>query len=97
MTRPVRFRPQAEVEFLEARSWYDGRRQGLGAEFGAAVDGLVSRIAENPLAFPRARGDIRPATLHRFPYALYFRLSGSEVIVLAVHGRQDPRRWQSRA
>ena len=97
MTRPVRFRPQAEAEVLEARSWYDGRRQGLGAEFGAAVDGLVSRIAENPLAFPRARGEIRRATLHRFPYALYFRLSGSEVIVLAVHGRQDPRRWQSRA
>lgn len=96
MIQPVRFRPQAETEVLEARSWYDGRRRGLGAEFGAAVDGLVSRIAENPLAFPRARGDIRRATLHRFPYALYFRVSGSEVIVLAVHGRQDPRRWQSR-
>jgi len=97
VTRPVRFRPQAEAEVLEARNWYEERRQGLGAEFAAVVDGLVGRIAENPLAFPRARSDIRRATLRRFPYALYFCLSGSEVIVLAVHGRQDPRRWQSRA
>jgi plasmid stabilization system protein ParE len=54
------------------------------------------RIAENPLAFPRAHGEIRRATLHRFPYAIYFRLAGDEVVVLAVHGRQDPRRWQRR-
>lgn len=96
MTRPVRFRPQAGAEVLEVRGWYDERREGLGAEFGAAVDSLVRRIADNPLAFPRARGEIRRATLHRFPYAIYFCLSGDAVIVLAVHGRQDPRRWQTR-
>ena len=38
MTRHVRFRPQAEAEVLEVRSWYEGRRRDLGAEFGAAVD-----------------------------------------------------------
>lgn len=97
VTRHVSFRPQAEAEVLEVRGWYEGRRQGLGTEFGAAVDNLVGRITENPLAFPRARGEIRRATLHRFPYAIYFRLSGDDIIVLAVHGRQHPRRWQSRA
>lgn len=97
VTRRTSFRPQAEAEVLEVRNWYEDRRQGLGNEFGTAVGNLVGRVAENPLAFPRVRGEIRRATLHRFPYAIYFRLAGDEIIVLAVHGRQYPRRWQSRS
>ena len=97
MTRHVPFRPQANLEVLEARSWYENRRPGLGAEFRVAVDEAVELIAENPQAFPRVQADTRRATLHRFPYAIYFRLLGDDVIVLAVHERQDPRRWQSRS
>lgn len=97
MTRHVHFRPQASIETFEARSWYENRRPGLGAEFGVAVDTLVERIAENPEAFPLVRGDTRRAALRRFPYAIYFRVLGDDVIVLAVHGRQDPQHWQSRS
>jgi hypothetical protein len=27
---------------------------------------------------------------------VYFRLDGNDIVVLAIHGRQHPRRWQSR-
>lgn len=74
VTRRTSFRPQAEAEVLEVRNWYEDRRQGLGNEFGTAVGNLVGRVAENPLAFPRVRGEIRRATLHRFPYAIYISL-----------------------
>ncbi len=30
------------------------------------------------------------------PYAVYFREVGYQILVLAIHGRQDPRRWQDR-
>lgn len=70
---------------------------GLGTEFVEAVDDTVSRIAENPMAFPKVRGEVRRAVLPRFPYAIYFRLADDVVVVLAVHGRQHPERWQSRA
>lgn len=96
MTRHVGFRPQAEAEALEVRRWYEDRRQGLGREFGQAVDDIVARIGENPLAFPRAHGETRRATLRRFPYAIYFRILDDDIVVLAVHGRQHPPRWQSR-
>ena len=36
----------------------------------------------------------RRAVLLRFPYAVYFRLDRETLVVLAVHGRQDPARWQ---
>jgi plasmid stabilization system protein ParE len=96
VTRAVVFRPEAEDEALEVRRWYEARRAGLGAEFGAEVDKIVARLADNPLLFPRARGETRRAVLTRFPYALYFRLTADSVVVLAVHGRQDPSRWHRR-
>ena len=79
------------------QQWYDGRRQGLGREFGVAVEGLIARIAESPLAFPRVHRETRRAVLTRFPYAVYFRPTDVEVVVLAVHGRQHPSRWKSRS
>lgn len=97
MTRVPIFRPEAEAEALEARRWYEERRPGLGDEFGAAVDTTVTRLVERPLAFPRVRGETRRAVLVRFPYALYFRVTEENIVVLAVHGRQNPTRWRRRA
>ncbi len=34
----------------------------------------------------------------RFPYSIYYRMEGNEVVVLGVlHIRRDPKEWQSRA
>lgn len=96
MIQSVRFRAEAAAEASDALRWYESRRPGLGTEFVEAVDRTVSRIAENPVAFPKVRGEVRRAVLPRFPYAVYFRLVGDTVVVLAVHGRQHPERWQSR-
>lgn len=93
----VVFRPEAEAEVLEARQWYESRNEGLGRRFAEAVDALVTRIVSNPFAFPEVHGQTRRAVLTRFPYAVYFRIADADVIVLAVHGRQDPTRWRSRS
>jgi len=97
VTRRVVFRPQAEDDALEIRQWYEARRVGLGAEFGLAVDEIVARVVANPLAFQRAHGETRRAVLARFPYAIYFRVVGEEVVVLALHGRQHPSHWRARS
>ena len=96
MSHFVRFRPGAEADALETRDWYEGRQTRLGAMFGAALDETIANIAEGPLVFLRVHGDTRRAILNRFPYAVYFRIADNEIIVLAVHGRQDPTHWQSR-
>ena len=96
MTRQVVFRPEAEDEVLATCAWYEGRRAGLGKEFAQAVDEIVSRIVDTPVAYQRAHRDTRRAVLSRFPYAVYYRLAGEEIVVLAVHGRQHESRWQSR-
>jgi plasmid stabilization system protein ParE len=46
--------------------------------------------------FPLIHGQIRRVVLSRFPYAVYFREQGTEILVIVLHGRQDPRRWKQR-
>ena len=43
------------------------------ASFSAAVETTVTAILQNPLAYPRVKGDPRRALVRRFPYAVYFR------------------------
>ena len=73
VSRRVSFRPEAEAEALETRDWYEGRRPGLGAEFRAALEETIDRIADNPTQFRLVRGETRRAILNRFPYAVYLR------------------------
>lgn len=97
MTPRLVFRPEAEAEVLDARSWYERERVGLGVIFAVAVEATFTAILQNPLTYPRVKGDTRRALVRRFPYAVYFRPVDDEIIVLAVmHGRRSPRQWRSR-
>jgi plasmid stabilization system protein ParE len=93
----VVFRPQAVKDALEVHAWYETRRAGLGREFGQAMEALITRIADNPLLFHRVHSETRRAVLPRFPYAIYFRIVETQVIVLAIHGRQHQSQWQARS
>jgi plasmid stabilization system protein ParE len=97
LTLPVRTRPQADADLLEARTWYDAQETGWGAVFFDAVSAMVHRIADMPLAFPLADGQTRRAVLRRFPYSVYFQVRADHILIVAImHNSRDPRRWRSR-
>jgi plasmid stabilization system protein ParE len=93
----VVFRPEAEGEALEVRRWYESRNPGLGEQFSEALASVISRITEAPLTFPAVHGETRRAVLRRFPCVVYFRATVDTVVVLSIHGRQDPAKWQARS
>ena len=97
MTRAVRFLPEALEDVIETQRWYASREPGLEQAFAVAIAAAVERIVNDPASFPCVHGPVRRLVVRRFPYAVYFREVGDELLVLAVHGRQDPRRWQGRA
>jgi plasmid stabilization system protein ParE len=97
MTPVVRFLPEALDDVIESQRWYASRQPGLGQSFAEAITAGVERIASNPAAFPYVHGSVRRLVVRQFPYAIYFREAGDAIVVLAVHGRQDPRLWQGRA
>ena len=91
-------RPEAEIDALEAASWYDGERDGHGTEFLVELRATVSRIEEGPLRFPVVFLEFRRAILHRFPFGVFFNVEAEVATVLAIiHLHRHPSAWQTRA
>ena len=92
------FHPEAQAEHLEAITYYETRRAGLGASYLAEFESTLERVCEAPTQYPIEREpDIRRITLRRFPFTVLFRESESMVQVLAVaHHRRRPSYWLSR-
>ena len=90
MTWQVQVRPEAELDTLLAARWYEGQRTGLGSKFIEEIGRLVVSLSDNALLYPRRSSGLRRAASRRFPYAVYFRLEGSVVVVVSVlHMRRD--------
>jgi hypothetical protein len=50
---------EAREELRVAAAWYEDQREGLGDEFLAAIDAVVTLIQEAPMSFPVDRFDER--------------------------------------
>jgi toxin ParE1/3/4 len=95
--KPPIFRPLAAADVEEAYRWYDGRRQGLGDEFIAAVQVALQSAVVSPHAYPQVHRDKRRVLLRRFPYSLIYRAIDEQIVVLAcLHGRRHPRAMRRR-
>ena len=93
----VRFRLEAAQDVEGARAWYDEQQGGLGDAFAASLEDVIELIVEFPEAFPEIAVGHRRALLHRFPYAVYYRLAGELIDVLAcLHTSRSPETWRSR-
>jgi plasmid stabilization system protein ParE len=95
--RQLLVRPAAAADIEEAYLWHEKQQVGRGEEFLAAVDSLLGEIVAHPTTYPVIHREARRALLRRFPYAVFFRVYGETVVVVAcMHGRRDPTRWKAR-
>jgi plasmid stabilization system protein ParE len=91
------FRAEARDEMEDAYNWYEDQKATLGEDFLACVDTTLDRIEQRPEAYRVVFQDFRRAVIHRFPYVIYYRIISSRIIIIAVvHGKRDPKIWQSR-
>jgi plasmid stabilization system protein ParE len=89
--------PEAFDDIRAARSWYEQRREGLGAAFDLALEATLMRLQRMPEAHPLVAPPFRRAVVRRFPYEVFYRLDAdTAVIVLVFHTAQDPTRALSR-
>ncbi len=94
----VLVRPAAAADIEDAFLWYKQQRPGLGADFLRTVDNALAAIQSNPQLHAVVRRNTRRALLRRFPYGIYYRIYPDSIVIVAcMHGRRDPKRWQSRA
>jgi plasmid stabilization system protein ParE len=93
----IRFQPEAEVELAEARLWYSLQRESLDVALMKRVDETLSAIVATPEAYPIVYRNLRRAVIRQFPFAIFYEITPSEILVFAVyHSRRDPERLTSR-
>ena len=90
-------KPAAMRDILDAAQWYEGQREGLGKRFRASLDRVFGQIEVMPEVHRIIYHSVRRALTPGFPFGVYYRVDGDEVVVLAViHCSRDSDRWKSR-
>lgn len=98
MSRQIIIRPEAGAEVQAAFDWYEEQSDGLGFEFLRAIDACLSGVQRNPLAFTVVHEpNVRRAIVRRFPYALFYLVDETAIVVIAVFNiKRHPIDWLRR-
>lgn len=97
MTRNLVFRPEAEVEAIEAATWYEQKSRELAVRFVRELRAALDRILDNPHRYQIVEDDMRRAPVAGFPHGILYVASDDEIVVLSCfHGRRDPATWRER-
>ena len=95
--RRVIWTSAAELDVADAALWYAKRQRRLAERFLDAVRDAALAAAASPELYAPVHGELRRVLVHRFPYALIFRGSLDELLVVSCyHLHRDPQVWQSR-
>lgn len=98
MSRTLILTRVARREFDEAADWYDEQRDGLGTRFIMEVNNVLDRLRANAEQYAVLHENLREALVHEFPFAVYYRIEDTRIVVVAViHTARDPGIWMSRA
>jgi len=99
LNKPVIIAPLAQGEIESAASFYEGRREGLGAEFTDRVAEALHSIELAPEGFQKVYKGLRRCGLRQFTnWALWFRvLPDNSVVIACLSGRRDFRVVRERA
>jgi plasmid stabilization system protein ParE len=90
--RRLTFHPEAEEELDRSTEFYLTESQKLGNDFAAEIARLLESIQQNPEAGQVLNGNLRRRLCSRFPFAIIYRFSETELYVVAVvelHRRPD--------
>lgn len=83
-------RPQAEADLRDAQEWYENQRVGLGREFLAQTGITIRHLLRDPNLHPDYYRGFRRVLMRRFPYKMFYRLEGNQIIVFRVlHAHRD--------
>jgi len=95
MSFNIELDPKAEAEYFDAWDWYENQTIGLGNRFGNSVLRLIAIIADNPLAYPNKKSNVRECKIDDFPYLVIYRiyLSKNTIYITSIfHTSRNPRK-----
>ena len=88
---------ESRLDIMEAYSWYEDLRSGLGEEFELCLETGFEFIAREPLLCQIRYRKLRIHFIERFPYGIHYLIDGNAVKVFGIfHTSKDPSRWHIR-
>ena len=94
MALPVVFRRRFRDDVAAGYDWYELQRAGLGEDFLSAISSAVRSIENHSEMFAVVHREVRRATVPRFPFAIFYLVEPSRIVVLRLlHTARDPRLW----
>jgi plasmid stabilization system protein ParE len=94
MSRTLVVEPEAEAEIEQAARWYNRLKSDSGADFLRAIDKTIGFLREYPEQYQIVYRQTRRALVSGYPYALFYTVTESHVIVVAcIHTARDPNIW----
>jgi toxin ParE1/3/4 len=89
---------ESRLDILDAYSWYESRREGLGKDFELCLEAGFELIKREPLLDQVRYRNLRIHFIERFPYGIHYLVEGDFVKVFGVfHTSRNPARWIIRA
>ncbi|MDP4198571.1 MAG: type II toxin-antitoxin system RelE/ParE family toxin [Bacteroidota bacterium] len=87
----------AKEELAESALFYLHESPQAAFDFEVEVDAALTAIREAPTRYRIHARDIRVKELDRFPFSLYYRTKGEEILILSVaHNTRMPDFWIDR-
>jgi hypothetical protein len=93
----IRFVDEARLEFLDAISYYEKQRAGLGERFSTEFEQSALWLATHTDSCKLRPGGYRRFNLHVFPYYIPYIVRGSTLWILAAaHVKRKLEYWANR-
>ncbi len=93
----VTIHSEAEVELLDAVSYYEEKNPGLGIDFITEVENAINYIRNFPKSFPLREDGTRRSLIQRFPYIVIYTYQKNHIWIIAfAHCKRKPDYWSDR-
>jgi plasmid stabilization system protein ParE len=93
----VTLHPEAHAEMIKQARYYEGKSEGLGADFLNAVEETSHRIQRSPTSGAIDRANIRKRLVSGFPFTILYEVQPDRIYIAAVmHQHRRPGYWQGR-
>jgi toxin ParE1/3/4 len=95
--RSVRTHPEADREIIEGARYLEFQREECGNAFLDEVFESFVRLCRDPELWSIQLHGFRKYVVQRFGYLIWYRESGEEIYIIAVHhSSRKPGYWKDR-
>jgi toxin ParE1/3/4 len=89
---------ETRLDILDAFSWYEIRKAGLGKDFEFCLEAGFNQISRDPSLFQKRYKDLRIYFIDRFPYGIHYLVEENTIKVFGVfHTSRNPTHWKIRS